>query len=103
MKNDLLKIDKGIAHKYRKYVRDNEDKSILEIRKLLTRNFILGEEKWTDTEENIQMRMYGNLKIIVDMNSFEIRNIYNNTGKSRYIYINQLEKENLNKALKIAA
>lgn len=103
MSNNLLKIDKGIVHKYRKYVRDNEDKSFLEIRKLLTRNFILGEEKWTDIEKNIQMRMYGNLKIIVDMNNFEVRNIYNNTGKSRYIYINQLEKVNLNKALKISA
>lgn len=103
MSNNLLKIDKGIVHKYRKYVRDNEDKSFLEIRKLLTRNFILGREIWTDNINNIQARMYGNLKIIVDMDSFEVRNIYNNVGKKRRIYINQLEKEKLNKIFKLVA
>lgn len=103
MNNNLLRIDKGILHKYRKYVRDNENRGILEVRKLLTRNFILGREIWTDNINNIQARMYGNLKIIVDMDSFEVRNIYNNVGKKRRIYINQLEKEKLNKIFKIVA
>lgn len=103
MRTNLLKIDKGIIHKYRTYVKGNETKSILEIRKLLTRNFILGEEIWTDNVENIQARMFGNLKIIVSMEDYQVKNIYNNLGKNKKIYINQLEKENLNKVLEIVA
>ncbi|MDC4245608.1 hypothetical protein [Clostridium perfringens] len=103
MKSNLLKIDKGIIHKYRTYVKGNEAKSILEIRKLLTRNFILGEEIWTDDIENVQARMFGNLKIIVDLEEYKVKNIYNNLDKVRNIYINQLEKEALNKALEIVA
>lgn len=103
MRTNLLKIDKGIIHKYRTYVKGNETKSILEIRKLLTRNFILGEEIWTDNIENVQARMFSNLKIIVSMEDYQVKNIYNNLDKRRNVYINQLEKENLNKVLEIAA
>ena len=103
MRTNLLKIDKGIIHKYRTYVKGNETKSILEIRKLLTRNFILGEEIWTDNIENVQARMFGNLKIIASMEDYQVKNIYNNLDKRRNVYINQLEKENLNKVLEIAA
>lgn len=103
MRTNLLKIDKGIIHKYKTYVKGNETKSILEIRKLLTRNFILGEEIWTDNIENVQARMFGNLKIIVSMEDYQVKNIDNNLDKRRNVYINQLEKENLNKVLEIAA
>ncbi|MGL6184824.1 MAG: hypothetical protein ACRC1T_05535 [Clostridium chrysemydis] len=99
MSNDLLKINGRIINKYRKFVKDTGNKGILDIRKCLTRNFILGQEKWT--VRGIQLRMYGNLVLIVDLNNYRIIDIYNTTHP-KHMYINQLEKEKLNKSLNIA-
>ncbi|EGT3606788.1 hypothetical protein ACSW9O_15385 (plasmid) [Clostridium perfringens] len=98
MSNGLLKIDERVIWKYRKFVKDNKNKGILEIRKYLTRNFILAEEKWT--KRGIQLRMFGNLVVIVDLNNYRIIDLYN-TSHQKHMYINKLEKERLNKVLNI--
>lgn len=95
----LLDLGKGIAYKYKRFVNGNEKAKIIEIRKYLTRNFILGEEKWT--ENNIQLRVYGNLRIVVNLDKYKIIDIFNSTNKCKCKYINKVEKRKLNKALQI--
>lgn len=95
----LLYVSKEIQDLYKHITNNNENLDELEIKKKLTRNFILGTISTKHTKNNIQVRYYGRLKLIVDIEKFRLLYIRNNKKiKNRDTYfINKFEKQKLNK------
>ena len=94
----LLKIDNFILTYYRERINNNKDKSVLDTRKCLTRNYILGKEIYRN--KNLVIRSYGNLDITVDLKKFRVVNLENHKGDKQG-WINKEEKERLNKLFNI--
>lgn len=99
----LLYISKEIQKIYRESTNENKDLTEIEIRKKLTRNFILGTMSKKYSKENIQVRYYGKLELVVDMKRFRLLYISNNKNieKKDTYFINKAEKEKLNKLFDI--
>ncbi|MBM7836317.1 hypothetical protein [Clostridium sardiniense] len=102
MKNEikLLHINNYIADNYRKFVKGKEGVGYRDIRKYLTRNFILGNLDLRRSNDIYQLRRYGNLSILVNVKKGMVIDIYNKKG-GKHGYINTREKEDLNKLLEI--
>lgn len=99
----LLYISKEIQKIYRETTNENKNLTEFEIRKKLTRNFILGTMSTKYSKENIQTRYYGKLKLVVDIERFRLLYISNNKNirKKDTYFINKVEKEHLNKLFNI--
>lgn len=98
---EILNITDKVFYKYQRYVKGRQDCSKDQCRRLLTRDFILGHDKPKRLEDSVIRRRYGNLNITVDMESFTVTDIFNDSDNNGYQYINQIEKEQLNKTLNI--
>lgn len=96
----LLHINNYIANSYRKYVKGKDKSGYRDIRKYLTRNFILGTIDWKRSNDTYQLRKYGNLSILVNLKKYMIIDIFNKKG-GKQGFINHREKEDLNKVLGI--
>ncbi|MEG1310484.1 MAG: hypothetical protein RR942_06525 [Romboutsia sp.] len=99
---ELLHISNDIANIYRQFIRGKRNARKTDIEKCLTRNFILGTVNEKRSNDKVQVRKYGNLSIMVDMNSLDVLSIYNKKGGNES-YINIREKEALNKILGIGS
>lgn len=97
----LLKIKQEAIDFYKRGVKDKKNISDLEVRKRITRNWILSEKNqkiYCDTDYMKAIRFYGNLKMVMDMHSAEIIYISNRRGYYK-LDINETKKAELNKIL----
>ena len=98
---ELLKIKQEAIDFYKRGVKDKKHISNLEVRKRITRNWILSEKNqkiYCDTDCMKAIRFYGNLKMVMDMHSGEIIYISNRKGYFK-LNINETKKAELNKIL----
>lgn len=98
---ELLKIKQEAIDFYKRGVKDKKNISDLEVRKRITRNWILSEKNqkiYCDTDYMKAIRFYGNLKMVMDMHSGEIIYISNRKGYYK-LNINETRKAELNKIL----
>lgn len=95
---NLLKVDNKIYEYYVTELKNNENKTYIETRKYLTRNYILGRE--IHKNGDLVIKAYGNLDITVDLKKFKVVNLENHKGQRRGC-INKAEKEKLNNLLGI--
>ena len=104
MDNDikLLNISDRIFKKYKRKVKDNDNLDVITVRKKLTRNFLLGQDVHSDYNYKYVTRKFGKLYIQVNMHDYEIIDIQNRKSKNRInMFINPVEKDNLNKLFEI--
>lgn len=97
----LLKIKQEAIDFYKRGVKDKKNISDLEVRKRVTRNWILTEHTqkiYCDTDYMKAIRFYGNLKMVMNMHSGEIIYISNRKGYYK-LNINETKKVELNKIL----
>ena len=97
----LLKIKQEAIDFYKRGVKDKKNISDLEVRKRVTRNWILTEHTqkiYCDTDYMKSIRFYGNLKMVMNMHSGEIIYISNRKGYYK-LNINETKKAELNKIL----
>lgn len=98
---ELLKIKQEAIDFYKRGVKDKKHISDLEVRKRITRNWILTEHTqkiYCDTDYMKVIRFYGNLKMVMNMHSGEIIYISNRKGYYK-LNINETKKAELNKIL----
>lgn len=97
---ELLKIKQGAIDFYKRGVKDKKHISDLEVRKRITRNWILAKRSkiYCDTDYMKAIRFYGNLKMVMNMHSGEIIYISNRKGYYK-LNINETKKAELNKIL----
>ena len=98
---ELLKIKQGAIDFYKRGVKDKKHISDLEVRKRITRNWILTEHTqkiYCDDDSMKAIRFYGNLKMVMNMHSGEIIYISNRKGYYK-LNINETRKAELNKIL----
>lgn len=97
----LLKIKQEAIDFYKRGVKDKKHISDLEVRKRITRNWILTEHTqriYYDNDYMKAIRFYGNLKMVMNMHSGEIIYISNRKGYYK-LNINETKKAELNKIL----
>lgn len=97
----LLKIKQEAIDFYKRGVKDKKHISDLEVRKRITRNWILSEHTqklYCDDDCMKAIRFYGNLKMVMNMHSGEIIYISNRKGYYK-LNINETKKAELNKIL----
>ena len=63
--------------------------------KKLTRNFILGMIREAQSDDKYQVRAFGNLKMVVDIENLTMVGLYKNTSDYRE-FINRREQKDLN-------
>lgn len=98
---ELLKIKQEAIDFYKRGVKDKKHISDLEVRKRITRNWILAEHTqriYYDDDYMKAIRFYGNLKMVMNMHSGEIIYISNRKGYYK-LNINETKKAELNKIL----
>lgn len=94
---ELLNISERIYKKFKRSTRGNENISLIDCRKKLTRNFILGTSMFKDGD--YEQRYFGKLLILCDLERKMIINIKNSKYRIGKVYINPREKYELNKLL----
>ena len=106
----LIDVDESVYDKFRKYVKGHSNDSNLEIKKRLTRNYLLGKHLEmivhggvSECTYAIYKRSYGNLIISYKVSKYEekIINIYNRKGKKQDFDIDIELKEELNKKIRL--
>lgn len=104
----LIDVDESVYDKFRKYVKGHSNDPDLEIRKRLTRNYILSKDTEIikpiqNTMMYVSTRFYGNLiiKCRVDTTGETIVNIYNRKGKKQDFKIDKELKEELNRKMRL--
>lgn len=95
----LLNVSERIYEKYKRSVKNNQNITLDECRRKLTRNFLLGTNIMEDYDKQYIIRVYGKLRIFVDTNTFNVIDIQNRKIDRKRCYINPREKEELNKLL----
>ena len=98
---ELLKIKQEAIDFYKRGVKDKKNISDLEVRKRVTRNWILTEHTqkiYCDTDYMKAIRFYGNLKMVQNIHTGEIIYISNRKGYYK-LNINDTKKAELNKIL----
>ena len=99
---ELLNISDRIFKKYKRTVKGNEDLDVIAVRKKLTRNFLLGQDVYSDYNYKYVTRKFGKLYIQINMHDYEIIDIQNRKSKNRInMFINPVEKDRLNKLFEI--
>ena len=100
---ELLKIKQEAIDFYKRGVKDKKNISDLEVRKRVTRNWILTEHTqkiYCDTDYMKAIRFYGNLKMVQNIHTGEIIYISNRKGYYK-LNINETKKAELNKILRL--
>lgn len=100
-KIELFNVSERIHKKFKRSTRGNENISLEDCRKKLTRDYILATSMFKDG--NYEQRYFGKLIIMVDLESMDIINIKNSKTRIGKVYINPREKYELNKLLKIGS
>lgn len=98
---ELLKIKQEAIDFYKRGVKDKKNISDLEVRKRITRNWILTEHNqklYFDIDCMKAVRFYGNLKMVQNIHTGEIIYISNRRGYYK-LDINETKKAELNKIL----
>ena len=98
---ELLKIKQEAIDFYKRGVKDKKHISDLEVRKRITRNWILSEKNqkiYYDDDYMKAIRFYGNLKMVQNIHTGEIIYISNRKGYYK-LNINETKKAELNKIL----
>lgn len=93
----LLNISDRVYKKFKRSTRGNENISIIDCRKKLTRNFILGTSMFKDGD--YEQRYFGKLLMLVDLERMTVINIKNSKDRIGKVYINAREKYDLNNLL----
>ncbi|NRU52409.1 hypothetical protein [Clostridium beijerinckii] len=100
-KIEYLEISDYAKNQYKRFVRGNWNDSDEIIQKKLTRNFILGYHIAT-YDDGVELRAYGQLYIYKKDN--EVIKVGCGKGRCKgWVYINQKEKQDLNKLFGIEA
>ena len=97
----LLKIKQEAIDFYKRGVKDKKHISDLEVRKRISRNWILSEHTqklYCDDDCMKAIRFYGNLKMVQNIHTGEIIYISNRKGYYK-LNINETKKAELNKIL----
>ena len=98
---ELLKIKQEAIDFYKRGVKDKKHISDLEVRKRITRNWMLTEKSqklYCDDDCMKAVRFYGNLKMVMNFHTKEIIYISNRKGYYK-LNINETRKAELNKIL----
>ena len=97
----LLKIRKRVESFYKENI--NSSENLIGIRKKLTRNFLLGGidvPKSRMNNSQYQVRRFGTMKIVADLNSETIIAIYINKS-DKFCFINKRQLKDLDKLYNI--
>lgn len=95
----LLKITKGTFYHYIYNIKGNKDDKYIDVRKKLTRNWLLG--KTIDSDKNYEWRRYGNLFMCLHSDTDRIIWLENIKGLKTQFDIDMELKKKIEKELGI--